>query len=744
MSMPHPTPTSPPAARLHSCQLCQQRKVKCDRQQPCSGCAKAGTDCVYRAPAPPRRRKRRSPEEILRARLRRYEAILKNLGVNVDANEGTGPGEKDDGPVSSHDAAQAPKDTSKTRPEDVACLGSKLGRLIVVDGKPRFLENALWVSVGDELHTSHDLEDSSTQGGEDDADEIEALMPEQMDRFSPDESRLLFGSAINRPSLLYLHPEPVKIFTLWQKFLENVDPLTKIFHTPTVQQQVLKVSGSLGNMPKPFEALMFAIYLCAVVSLSDEESRGLLGEPRKVVLQRYRLGAEQALINAEFIKSSDVTVLQAFALYLLAMRPHMEAQTLWILSGVALRIAQRIGLHHDGASLQLSVFETEMRRRLWWQIVVLDGFSAELSGVGILGGVHNPPIPLPLNVNDIDLDPNMTGVPVEHNGITEMSFCLLRYTIGRFLRDSRTKHTFDGSWQHLTNPMISIPEKIQELEDLDKLIEQKFLQYCDISIPFHFIVSMVGRCGISMMKHRVYMLGCPGKPGGRSLDREESDTLFANSIKILEYDNLAKSMPNVRRYYWHVEAHFQWHAFIFLLYELRNRTSGEEVDKAWFQIEKVYENRSRFLTDVKNKLIVAAGNLVLKAWEQKVSGVHVPGVEMRVPQFIETLRARRSGILPTKQKLGDNICHQPNTNESPLVSDSSALIDGNNSAPLFLFASSVSNSGMGVESSTEMQDPSSVLDGLYAPSQDFDSPNWMEWEALFRHSGIREDREGDI
>jgi len=52
----------------------------------------------------------------------------------------------------------------------------------------------------------------------------------------------------------------------------------------------------------------------------------------------------------------------------------------WELSGVAMRIAQRIGLHRDPETLGIDPFNCEMRRRLWNQIWVLDVRSAEFAG----------------------------------------------------------------------------------------------------------------------------------------------------------------------------------------------------------------------------------------------------------------------------------------------------------------------------------------------------------------------------
>lgn len=42
----------------YSCVLCKQRKVRCDRANPCTGCVKAGVNCVPGSRQPYKRRKR--------------------------------------------------------------------------------------------------------------------------------------------------------------------------------------------------------------------------------------------------------------------------------------------------------------------------------------------------------------------------------------------------------------------------------------------------------------------------------------------------------------------------------------------------------------------------------------------------------------------------------------------------------------------------------------------------------------
>lgn len=73
----------------YACLPCRQRKVRCDRHVPCNNCGKSGNpqQCSF---VPPTRgtwkRKHTKPsKESLHAKLKRYEDLLKSLGVNVDA-----------------------------------------------------------------------------------------------------------------------------------------------------------------------------------------------------------------------------------------------------------------------------------------------------------------------------------------------------------------------------------------------------------------------------------------------------------------------------------------------------------------------------------------------------------------------------------------------------------------------------------------------------------------------------------
>jgi hypothetical protein len=128
----------------------------------------------------------------------------------------------------------------------------------------------------------------------------------------------IFVSSSGHPAAL-VHPSPVIIFRLWQTYLDNVNTLIKLLHAPTVQQQLLEATSNLDEIPRNLEALMFGIYSMAVVSMTDENCKKLFNEERIVVLKQFQTGTRQALQNAEYLRTSDIVILQAFVLLLVSI-----------------------------------------------------------------------------------------------------------------------------------------------------------------------------------------------------------------------------------------------------------------------------------------------------------------------------------------------------------------------------------------------------------------------------------------
>lgn len=91
------------------------------------------------------------------------------------------------------------------------------------------------------------------------------------------------------------------------------------------------------------------------------------------------------------------------------------------MTSVAMRLGHSFGVHREGSKPGLSPFQTELRRRLSWQIVALDirGCEDRASDPCVLPDSFNTI--QPLNINDSDMDPQSAEPLVERKGFTDMT-----------------------------------------------------------------------------------------------------------------------------------------------------------------------------------------------------------------------------------------------------------------------------------------------------------------------------------
>lgn len=159
-------------------------------------------------------------------------------------------------------------------------------------------------------------EDSSTPRL---CDLIENTVRRELDR-NPDNDEILFPSQMSNTELSTLHPEPVDILRLWQVYLDNVNPLLKVTHVPSLQGRIIEAAGNLHDIPPALEALMFGIYCMAIVSLDANACQTWFASSKESLKSRYQIGCQQALFKAGFLRSVDRECLTGLFLYLVSER----------------------------------------------------------------------------------------------------------------------------------------------------------------------------------------------------------------------------------------------------------------------------------------------------------------------------------------------------------------------------------------------------------------------------------------
>jgi len=134
-----------------------------------------------------------------------------------------------------------------------------------------------------------------------------------------DNDHLLFGSSNANVDLSTLHPEPVQIFRLWQMYLDNVNPLLMVTHTPSLQASIIEAASNVSAIGPDLEALMFSIYCTAILSLTVNDCQIILGSSKEDLLARFQFGCQQALLNCRFLRSENRDCLTALYLYLVSL-----------------------------------------------------------------------------------------------------------------------------------------------------------------------------------------------------------------------------------------------------------------------------------------------------------------------------------------------------------------------------------------------------------------------------------------
>ena len=166
--------TSVPRPKLRSCLVCRTRKVRCDKQSPCSNCRRARTACIFpSSDRQPRWARRFEPrtnnvatsdalapqdgdphvDQVLN-RLHNLENLVKELSGQLEQARATisssrGASSASNSPGSSNQSREAENPSPDTHMTNVR---QQFGRLVVQDaGRNRYVSSSFWSRIDDEV-----------------------------------------------------------------------------------------------------------------------------------------------------------------------------------------------------------------------------------------------------------------------------------------------------------------------------------------------------------------------------------------------------------------------------------------------------------------------------------------------------------------------------------------------------------------------------------------------------------------
>lgn len=608
-----PPATAKPKFKL-SCTLCRARKIKCDRVYPCSHCTRSSSECVFPERKRMQRPRKTKNSELLN-RISRLESIVGNVSleglkdadlselkglVNLKAQVAGKTSPKSQSP------ANSPSQSPATAREPVGSAGAS--RSTQSSNKQpsgqeihplKYVGGDFWSSLATEVEG---LKQALAQSGdsyseeESEADSPESTHIHRQQTFAT--QGLLAGYPSPESGALLSHPPRYQINFLVATYFENVDTILKILHRPTILKMVAEGTSKLSTAQ---EALQFSIYFAAISSLSPATCISQLNQDQATLIKAYQLHLERALAAADYLNNNEIECLQALLLYVGCLRAHNDTRASWVLAAMLLRIAQAQGINRDGDGHRYPPYEAELRRRLWWQVVVLDIRAAEDRGTEAMidGGSYNTR--LPMNLNDDDFGPDSVGPLTERTGPTDVTFSLCTAQasgIFLWLGHAQSRLTTSSSMRNIQEDAAIAKTRTLEHDFIAEYDHTHFQS--TLAANLTRMISLKLWLMLHYPIHHPAQSTATETPAPRR-PRPPREAILQTALAIIELQ-MAKGSSVLgwqERFRWWGRTYVQWHPLAVALAELCAQTRGALVERTWRAVETVYPEWAKIVADSK-------------------------------------------------------------------------------------------------------------------------------------------------
>ena len=306
--------------------------------------------------------------------------------------------------------------------------------------------------------------------------------------------------------------------------------------------------------------------------------------------------------------------------------------------GVAIRIAQRMGIHSEPALAKCTPLEAEMRRRLWWSLVLFDTRIGEIASSKTVTLDPTWDCKVPLNVNDCDLRLEMKEPPPIQERSSEALFAVVRCELGDYIRHTACHLDFTNpalkpiARHHHNNPTI----EGDELVKLEKAIEDRHFKFCDQDNPIHFMTIWTARALLAKCR----LLEHHARFSGSNARRTEAqrDAATSHALRFLECDTKIMASPLTKGFRWLNDFYFPFPAYIQIVQDLRRRPMSDYAHEAWETISDNHE--AWFNTQYRDcgSFFHIFAKIVLDAWEAYETASTRSMVALTPPRIVSSIR----------------------------------------------------------------------------------------------------------
>ncbi|KAJ9647026.1 hypothetical protein H2199_002012 [Coniosporium tulheliwenetii] len=594
----HASASAPPRIRrrnrlITSCLECRRRKLKCDKQNPCTNCTKFGRDCLFLAPAldpaaqlrlAEMKEKIGSLERSLEEDVARRPSVSKSKpSINLPGLEDADSADEDD-PEDERDLEPTPMaiaDTaySQEADDDIMDLGIALGKMRITEKL-----GATFTQLNEILKVVPGAPPSDSGFSSLAASPKSAHSLAPGPDYIPPASSFLFAPEPRRDTLLHFLPSKAAADKLIARYFEAVHPVTRIVHRPSFERQYSLFWQNIGVSIEPpfsFQAAVLAALLSAVISLPDDSILSEYGASKPELVENFRQGAETALARANFLRTTKLETLQAFVMYMIPLCRKEVSRAHSALLASAIRLAECMSLNRDGSHYGLSPVETHVRRLVWYQLCVLDIRVCQAVGPRPIIRREDFDTKFPLNVDDFELEsPNPPTNDADR--WTDMTLTRMRFECTEMQRLIWIERP------RVERKKTTLTALLSKIQNFWAAMEKRYFPMLDKRIPIHYFaycMYIVASRGMHIGVLSRYITNAQ-----RMMPERLRQLTMSSGTVQLEHAITLETNPSLATWAWYSGALQQYHTALLLMGELYvSRPNPREEERIWRCLDYVFE-----------------------------------------------------------------------------------------------------------------------------------------------------------
>lgn len=342
-----------------------------------------------------------------------------------------------------------------------------------------------------------------------------------------------------KPEILSRFPPKPTADILVSRFFNTYDPGIHIIHGPTFQKEYDRHWLHPEDTPVIWLGSVYAMMCIALQSYTRAGD-----EPPEYRDKSWEMSKEYGDLTAQCLILADITQPIAGMLETLILHLHAEYARsrdaevgLLISTGIIARLAMRMGLHRDpGPYPGISVFQGEMRRRVWAAVRSMDLLFSAQAGLPPIVRPRDTNTEIPRNIYDDELVEGMKILPPSRpeTEATPTLFLINRtrliYKLGEAVEltdtltcssydevmklDAEARELHDNISPHLKMRMMDESARdpstlIMQRFTLDLLflkiicvLHRKYLSYARVQSRFSYSRKAVIDASLLMLKHQ--------------------------------------------------------------------------------------------------------------------------------------------------------------------------------------------------------------------------------------------------